>query len=68
MKTFFTVLAVIACWVIPVYMLFSSSHKSFALIYGLFYGLSWIVLCVLMAVREREIEELKMRKNNGSKQ
>lgn len=33
MKTFFTVLAVLACWVIPVCMLFSSSHKSFALIY-----------------------------------
>lgn len=63
MKTFFTVLAVLACWVIPVCMLFSSSHKSFALIYGLSYGLSWIVLCVLMAAREREIEELKRRKN-----
>lgn len=53
MKTFFTVLAVIACWVI---------------IYG---NSLWLVLdrlCVLMAVREREIEELKMRKNNGSKQ
>ena len=58
MKTFLTVLAVLACWVIPVYMLFSHSHKSM----GMIYGLSWIVLCVLMAAREREMEELKMRK------
>lgn len=59
MKTFFTVLAVLACWVIPVYMLFSHSHKSM----GIIYGLSWIVLCVLMAAMEREMEELKRRKN-----
>lgn len=59
MKTFLTVLAVVACWVIPVYMLFSHSHKSM----GMIYGLSWIVLCVLMAAREREIEERKSRNN-----
>lgn len=63
MKTFLTVLAVVACWVIPVYMLFSHSHKSMGMIYGLSYGLSWIVLCVLMAAREREIEERKSRNN-----
>ncbi len=61
MKTFLTVLLVIAGWLIPVYILFASSHRSFALIYGLLYGVSWIVFVIVMAAREREREERRFK-------
>lgn len=56
MKTL-AVLIIVAGWLIPIYLLSST----FALAYGLLYGIFWIVFVVVMAAREREIEERRFK-------
>lgn len=56
MKTL-AVLLIVAGWLTPIYLLSSS----FALAYGLLYGIFWIVFIIVMAAREREREERKFK-------
>lgn len=53
MKTFLTVLLFIASWLIPTFLL----PSFYSLVYGLLYGVSWLVFSIVMAAREREREE-----------